>query len=178
MRPRHSSSSSTAKRSTSSGWWLIVKVCHYGYFLLEFNLQFKSWVKRTTFQVKTFFPFNELIQLGMFCFKCGTERKQEANYCTKCGYQFSEELIEDVKDKYQINVGVSTVVGICTGIIVGIFSAALQQTIILPWWGWAIILLGTTIFIAILINDSFKTIKKSFYNQLRRKWNINKKFRT
>jgi len=106
----------------------------------------------------------------MFCSKCGAPKPTvPTNFCTKCGTQFSKESIEDIRDNYQINVGVSTAIGLSSGIITVIFSAAISQIFHFEWWGWAIILVVTGGLMTILLFSSFKTIKNSLERQLKRK---------
>lgn len=104
----------------------------------------------------------------MFCSQCGAERVQEANYCKNCGFKFSDELIEDIKDKYQINVGVATIIGLCTGILTGIFSAAINSYIKMESWAWGSTIIGVIVAIALIMFWSFKSIKESIERQLRR----------
>jgi len=105
----------------------------------------------------------------MACPNCGSVKIKDANFCVKCGYQFSKDSLEECKDNYRINVGQSTVLGLCSGILTGIFSAGLQETIHLEWWGWCIVMIATTLGITFLIYNSFNAVKNSLERQLRRK---------
>jgi uncharacterized membrane protein YvbJ len=109
----------------------------------------------------------------MICPNCGASKEEDANFCRKCGYKFASDQIEDYRDSYQINVGVSIAIGMASSIITGIFSAAISEIIHLEWWGWCIILLITSIMIVILFYRSFKTVEKSAIRQLRRAKNRN-----
>ena len=104
----------------------------------------------------------------MLCATCGAEKIENANFCVKCGYQFSQDLIEKQKDDYLINYGLSTIVGLGSGILTGIVSAAASQTLKLEWWGWAIILVFASAGIGILLYTSFKTLENALIRQRRR----------
>jgi uncharacterized membrane protein YvbJ len=107
----------------------------------------------------------------MICPNCGSEKIENANFCFNCGYQFSNDGIEEVKDNYLINVNLSIALGLCVGIITGLFSAAIHETIVMPWWGWWIVLVVITIFLVKLLFTSFADVEKSLKRQMRRKKN-------
>lgn len=105
----------------------------------------------------------------MVCPKCGTPKLDCANFCWNCGYNFSQDLIEDYRDSYQINIGSATIIGLCSGIVTGIFSAAISQVIKFEWWGWAIVLVFSFLACGVLIFKSFSAMKESITRQLRRR---------
>ena len=107
----------------------------------------------------------------MICSRCGTEKIENANYCIKCGFKFANESLEEVKDTYLVNYSLSAIIGICSGIITGIFSAALSESIHLEWWGWIIVLCLSAIGIGFFLFSCFKTLKNALIRQLRRKYN-------
>jgi ACR3 family arsenite efflux pump ArsB len=107
----------------------------------------------------------------MACPNCGIKKIENANFCINCGYQLSKDSIEEFKDSYQVNVALSTVLGVCTGVITGLFSAAIQETIHMDWWGWVILIAVMMILLAKIIFDSFKTVEKSVKRQMRRREN-------
>jgi hypothetical protein len=105
----------------------------------------------------------------MVCPNCGTDRKADANYCWNCGYNFTKDTLEDFRDEYQVNISGSIIIGLCSGIITGIVSAGLTNSISLPQWGWGVTFGITFVISLILIWKTFSNMKKSAIRQLRRR---------
>ena len=104
----------------------------------------------------------------MQCATCGAEKIENANFCVKCGYQFSQDQIEKQKDDYLINYSLSTIVGLCSGILTGIVFAAFSQIVRVEWWGWLIIFIFSLAGIGLLFYTTFKTLENALIRQRRR----------
>jgi len=105
----------------------------------------------------------------MACPNCGIEKNDNANFCWSCGYNFTKETLEEYRDSYQINTNGSIIIGLGSGIVTGIFSAALSQVIKLDLLGWGIVLAFSFLVCGSLIITSLLTMKESATRQIRRR---------
>lgn len=102
---------------------------------------------------------------NMNCPRCGTPMKPGFTKCHLCGHEIVPSLDTEIS-KYQINLRVAIVIGLCSGIMTGIFSLGLYNLIQLPPWGWGVVCVFTLLVIASLLYSSMKELKTSWEDLL------------
>jgi hypothetical protein len=69
---------------------------------------------------------------------------------------------DELRKMYMINIRLAVIIGLCSGVMTGIFSLELSHVIQMPDWAWVVAFLFTIVAIIWLLVTYLNDLKRGF----------------